>query len=105
MSASSPVVQQYRDALERCRRQRDESPPLERMAELIALLDLATTFEAGAEFPSAALRIVLEEVQAERGAFFERLDDGSFVILASSGLPAGAASPLEQIDEAESRHG
>ena len=117
--SSTPVVH-YRHALERCRQPGSESPPFERMAELIALLDLATTFEAGlagAEFPSAALRIVMGEVQAERGAFFARLEDGSFAIRASSGLPAGAASTpshlrpgrdltvLEQVDEPESRHG
>jgi sigma-B regulation protein RsbU (phosphoserine phosphatase) len=116
MSAFISAVRHYRDALERWR---SEPPPFERMAELIALLDVAT-FEAdpgGAELARDALRIVMEEVQAERGAFFGRLDDGSLAIRASSGLPAAAASTpsllppgkdlvaLEQLDEAESPHG
>jgi sigma-B regulation protein RsbU (phosphoserine phosphatase) len=120
MSAPTPVVQHYRQALERCRRQRKESAPVERMAELIALLDLAATFDAGlagAELLSAALRIVLEEVQTERGALFARLDEGSFAIRASTGLPDGSASTLdvmalgkdltalEPVDGAEARHG
>jgi sigma-B regulation protein RsbU (phosphoserine phosphatase) len=110
------VIQHYLDALER----RWESTPLERVADLVALLDLATTFEAGlprAELSRAALRIVMDEVQAERGALFARLDDGSFSIWASNGLPAATTSTpsllpsgrdlttLAQLDEPESRHG
>ena len=115
--ASTPVVQHYRQALERCR-ERKEPTPVER--QMVALLDLATTLDAGladSDLLCSALRIIMDEVQAERGAFFTKLDDGSLAIRVSTGLAAGEAStrPLkapeqglttrEQMDEVEARHG
>jgi sigma-B regulation protein RsbU (phosphoserine phosphatase) len=120
MSASAPVVHQYQQVLSHFRREGNEAPFVKRMSELISLLDFTTTLSsdaAGEEALSAALRIVLDEVQAARGAFLVRRDDGAFAIRASCGLPPGAPQtlersalpddlmPLEPGDEAHARHG
>ena len=78
MSALTPVVQHYRQALERC---------------------------LGAELPSAALRIVMDAVQVERGALLVSADDGSLAVRTSIGLPEGGLTTLEQVGEATARLG
>src|SRR5262245_6759020 len=65
MSVPTPAVEHYRQALERC------------LGHL-----------GGAEPLCAALRVVMEAVQAERGAFLAKLDDGSLAVRAAIGLPA-----------------
>jgi sigma-B regulation protein RsbU (phosphoserine phosphatase) len=63
------------------------------MSELISLLDLSTTLSSSVSSEAvldAALEIVMRELQVERGALFERREDGAFEIRASlaPGMPA-----------------
>jgi sigma-B regulation protein RsbU (phosphoserine phosphatase) len=119
MSASDPI-QPYRQALEQLRREGEQAPLAKRLSELISLLELTTTLNSGAaseELLAAALRIVMAELQVERGALFVRGEDGTLVLRAGHGLPAGAPAtlaldaPLAEptvtgpSDEARVRHG
>jgi sigma-B regulation protein RsbU (phosphoserine phosphatase) len=119
MSASSPVSP-YQQALDRFRREGRELPLLRRMSELISLLDLTTTLSSGLgsdEILGAALRIVMEELDVERGVLFVRDEDGRFAVRAAHSLPPGAPSTLgpgaplddltapEPTDDARVRHG
>jgi sigma-B regulation protein RsbU (phosphoserine phosphatase) len=68
------------------------------MSELISLLDLATSLNSTLDpddILSAALLIVMGELQVGRGALLVRGEDGRFVVRASRGLPAGAPSSLD----------
>ncbi|HSB62193.1 MAG TPA: SpoIIE family protein phosphatase [Vicinamibacteria bacterium] len=98
MSASTPVVYQYQQALDQFRREGREPPLLKRMSELISLLDLTTTLNsglAGEEILDAALLIVMGELQVSRGALFVRGADGAFAVRASRGFPPGASSTMD----------
>jgi phosphoserine phosphatase RsbU/P len=119
MSAATPVSP-YQQALDRFRREGRELPLLRRMSELISLLDLTTTLSSGLgshEILGAALRIVMEELDVERGVLFVRDEDGRFAVRAAHALPPGAPSTLlptaplddltalEATDEARVRYG
>jgi sigma-B regulation protein RsbU (phosphoserine phosphatase) len=63
------------------------------MSELISLLDLSTTLSSSTSSEAildAALEIVIRELQLERGALFEKREDGAFESRASPapGMPA-----------------
>ena len=79
------------------RRESRDTPPLDRVAELSSLVDLATTL--GSDLPAgeafaAALEIVAREVQATRGALFVRRAGGALALAASRGLPPDAPRTL-----------
>ena len=118
MSHPTPVVREYKEALDHFRRAGRKPPLLKRMSELISLLDLTTTLSsgiAGEESLNAALRIVMSQTQAEGAALFLRRADGRFEIRASCGLPPdvpstlGLEPPTDDLtilgDEAQTRHG
>src|SRR5687767_13992812 len=97
MSHPTPVVHEYKEALDHFRRAGRKPPLLKRMSELISLLDLTTTLSsgiAGEESLNAALRIVMSQTQAEGAALFLRRADGTFEIRASCGLPPDVPSTL-----------
>ena len=118
-AAIPPVVSPYQEALDRLRRGDGEGPLLERMSELVSLLDITTTLSArlaGEATLDAALLIVTRELRVARGAFFVRGEDG-WERRASRGLPPGAPTTLAVAaprggfmalgpgDEAHDRHG
>lgn len=95
MSMNPPVVFQYQRALDEFRREGREPPLLKRMSELISLLDLTTTLDSGLsgeEILSAALLIVMGELQAFRGVLFVRSEAGAYEVGASRGLPAALSA-------------
>jgi len=109
-----------RQALDRLQLKGEETPLVERLSGLTALLDFTTGLAsglAGEDTLDAALLIVTRELRALRGAFFVRGGDGGLEVRASRGLPPGAPSTLGFSapgvdfaavgpgDEAHDRHG
>lgn len=92
-STALPVVLQYQKALDDFRRRpADAGALLERMSELISLLDLTVTLSASAspgQILEAALLVVMGELQSLRGCVFVRGEGGHCALQASRGLPAG----------------
>src|SRR5688572_17971628 len=92
-STALPVVLQYQKALDDFRRQpADPGALLERMSELISLLDLTVRLSAStspAHILEAALLVVMGELQSVRGCVFVRGEGGRYALQASRGLPAG----------------
>jgi len=120
VSAATPVVSRYHQVLDRFRREGREPPLLERLSELVSLLELTTALSsvrASEETLGAALLILTRQLQVARGAFFVRGEDGVLVLRAARGLPPGAPSTLSLAtspddpialgpgDEAHDRHG
>jgi sigma-B regulation protein RsbU (phosphoserine phosphatase) len=118
MPAITPVVQPYRQALDRLRSEAGETPVLKRVSELVSLLDLTATLGHGPadeEHLGAALVIVMSELDATRGAFFVPGENGAMVLRASRGFDPGTAptlgpgGPPEELTtlgaEDEARHG
>jgi sigma-B regulation protein RsbU (phosphoserine phosphatase) len=67
------------------------------VSELVSLLDLTAALGSGLaseEALDAALSIVTRELEAARGAFFVRSDDGALALRSSLGLPPGAPPTL-----------
>jgi phosphoserine phosphatase RsbU/P len=115
-----PPAHPYRQSLEKLKRERKSGPLVERMSELVSLLDLVTALGSGpadSETLDEALRIVAEALQATRGVLFVRGEDGALALRASRGFPAAApaelefAPPRDEVtalgpgDEAHDRHG
>ncbi len=114
-----PLVHTYRQALEGSRRTRKGAPHLERLSELVSLVELTATLDAGStreQALDAALQIVMRELRAASGAVFGRGEDGGLALQASRGLPPGApptlgVPPRADVcvlgpgDEAHDRHG
>ena len=97
MSALTPAVHRYQEILDHLGREGTPASFLKRASELVALVDLANGLGAGLpghETLEAALRIVMRELQVERGALFVRREDGAFEIRASRGLPPEMPSTL-----------
>jgi phosphoserine phosphatase RsbU/P len=113
------AVNPYRQALDRFRGQEREGPIVERMSELVSLLDLTTTLAGGVDAATldAALATVSRELGVARAALFVRRGDGTLDLRASRGFPSGAPPALEigegrddltvlgPGDEAHDRHG
>jgi sigma-B regulation protein RsbU (phosphoserine phosphatase) len=92
------AVHRYQRALDRLRRAGSEPGLLERMEELVSLLEVTTTLGAAPADEgawSAALLIVARRLRAPRAAFFVRNDEGALVLRASRGLPSGAPPILD----------
>jgi sigma-B regulation protein RsbU (phosphoserine phosphatase) len=93
-----PVVVQYRRALDEFRRAGERSPLLERMSELISLLDLTTALDSGLsrdEILDAALLVVMGEMQTTRGCVLVRSGGDAYDVVAARGLDAGAPARIE----------
>jgi sigma-B regulation protein RsbU (phosphoserine phosphatase) len=95
VTSSGGVVQAYRLALEQLRSSAPQAPPLERMSELVALLELTTTLDARPADAGAlgeALAVVAREVGAPRGALFVRDAAGKLALRATCGRPSVPSS-------------
>jgi sigma-B regulation protein RsbU (phosphoserine phosphatase) len=91
------LVHPYRQALDQLRRDGRDRPLLERLSELVSLLDVATVLGSdltGGQALDSTLQIVLREMGLERGALFVRDEGGELTLRASRDLPEGAPSTL-----------
>jgi sigma-B regulation protein RsbU (phosphoserine phosphatase) len=90
-------VNPYRQALDRFRREARGGPFLERVSELVSLLDLTTTLAGGvdAETLDAALGTVNRELGVTRAVLFVRRGDGALGLRASRGFAGGPPAVLE----------
>ena len=97
-AAHEPVVFAYQRALDEFRRAGDSNPLVERMSELVSLLDLTTTLNCGLpqeEMLDGGLLIVMGVLQTTRGCLLVRSEAGAYEVAAARGMEAGAPARID----------